>query len=429
MVADLLSAWLRGSVRRRGDDSTDASANPTGSTIAAAVSTVATNPPAAAAVSGAELKRRASILTYQLHYGRVRVAHRHSAHRMAASDNVVCMGPHVSPVLLSFHCPRVLCVRVTLRNAAGDSNEMRAFIQRSQRLPQPATRSPARRCYTAWTRLDATGSGRGFGSHVRPLDSPALSASRATTRRHHQHSAWNDPLTPVGSPASAPSSLASTAALVPSLTGGGSSRPPPRPACCFVRLCSPAVGRGLASRIEARPTTGRSVQRHLRAHQPPTVSCLAVLLHLCPTPPPPCPPRTSRSGSTVFADCLALVSSRPRVTFWPRHCLPSLIPSCHRQSCRPLPSRPVTPTRRHHRLAASTAPQVEVAALIASAATVSPRQRAAGSESSIHVTVAQLYSALASVGLSAELKDRVVAQLMGTTRNNYVPTVGAVATD
>ena len=365
--------------RRRGDDSTDASATPTGTATTAAASAVAGNP-SSTAVSGAELKRRASILTY--HY--------------------------------------TMSVRCYTPNAAGDSNEMRAFIREakeylSQRL----------------VALPDDGTPRGGGSMqlgaeealeaMKTMDSPALSP--AAPPPPPPHSAWNDPpTTAVGSPASAPSSLASTAVSVPSMLGGaGSSRPPPAP---------PAASSGLFS--GRRSWSGK--QQTKPAAVPAALSSVpqstpATNRQLFGRTPPPLPHSSSvvpapyiRSHST------ASLTSSPGLDSPARNFLSEPPPISH--PILPPPAMSPTAQSPSHTTAPSPTGASPVQQLRSPHSSPPPlpfaSPTAAGSESSIHVTVAQLYSALASVGLSAELKDRVVAQLMGTTRNNYLPAVGGV---
>ena len=374
--------------RRRNDNSIDSAASSTGTpsyitpcTTPAASSDV-TPRPSVAAVSGAELKRRASILTY--HYA--------------------------------------MSVKSYTPNAAGDSSEMRTFIreakdylsQRLVALPDDSTpRGSVSMQLGAEEALEA----------MRTMDSPAL-APATSPPPPPPHGAWNDSSSlltgttstvhTVTSPSSAPSSLASTAAFV--LTAVP-SRPPPAPPAASSTIFT---GRRSAPGKQTKPAPSPAAASTSVPHSTPAAN-----RQLFGRTPPPLP----HTGTAVPAPYIrsasnVSISSSAGLDSPARNFLAEPSPT----------SVPILPPSMSPTSAGYTAQ---------SPRSVSPGQQsrlpysppplpfasptAAGSESSIHVTVAQLYSVLASVGLSAELKDRVVAQLMGTTRSNYMPAAGTVA--
>ena len=355
--------------RRRGDDSTD------GPTAATAASTAATASTAAVAVSGAELKRRASILTY--HY--------------------------------------TMAVRSHTPHAAGDSSEMRAFIreakdylsQRLVALPDEGTpRSGGSMQLAAEEALEA----------IKTVDSPALSP--AVPPPPPPHAAWNEPATPLAAytaaaTAAAVVSPASAQSPASTASASGSSRPPPAPPASTGIFSGRRSWSGRQSKPAPPPTAALNAVPQ---------STPATNRQLFGRAPPPLPHNVSvpapyiRSSSTASLTSSGLDSPA-------RNFLAEPPPTSH--PILPPPAMSPTGQSPSH----TTAPSPTAASPLRSPYSPPPlpfaSPTAAGSESSIHVTVAQLYSALASVGLSAELKDRVVAQLMGTTRNNYLPAVGA----
>ena len=351
------------------------------------------------ALSGAELKRRASTLTY-----------------------------HYTMAVKSYTAGS---------NSGSESGEMRQFIREAKDyLAQRLIHVPDEGAEAA------AGSRNGHGSLGLSDDNIAQLHSLVQQPDDGAQAAATSPPPPPPPPPphASPQAFASWAEPAPSPVSGSASqhssaRPPPAPLLHHSRRSWSGRIRPPPPPITAAaitpPVMLRSITTAPSSRGPPPLPPAAWASSPASSPSPPHPPVPHSPGpdtaaanfSSAVRAAVAMPSLDSPARVWqgePPPTSTSLLPATMSPTAQSPHAAAPSP------LSASLSPSSSP--FSASALGPPPLPFLPAGTDSIHVSVAQLYAALASAGLAHELKERVVASLLSTSRHNYIPASASTPT-